>query len=426
MMKDGGVKLVVGLLMFILMLSILSGCGFRRNPSEIGGLLRVKDPNALPGVSIKEFVTVKDPYCCVKPFHDDRKYDTQVVSAFDNTVVYAMGSGKVVHPPTGLVYVDHLIIYDITMNRIVKKISADPGFVQFWDTGINKNWIIWDEVDTEFNQTVKGYAMNRRTGKIKLIFSVNKNGGENSFWFGTKDKTKLKNLTFDLNETILTGNNVYIGYNLGTKTPFSVLKSAIVSINLNDLKKSVPVNIKVSNAGLSRFSVNENYIAFSIFGRNKQNMFSDIYLYSFKSGKIVKFTDNNISCAPSLAPDNYIVFVLRSKESMEIPPKGYDDTEYLAIALVDNPDRVKIITKSSKTDHIAISSKGRFVLLDDYENGWFVYDRKEDYLLLIKGSLLPTRPSFASDNIIVGLHQKNGGFSVLNLSLLYKMLKLAN
>ncbi|GEM_PF-4079844 len=54
MMKDEEIKLVDGLLIFILMLSVLSGCNFLRNLSEIGGLLRVKDPNALPEVSIKK------------------------------------------------------------------------------------------------------------------------------------------------------------------------------------------------------------------------------------------------------------------------------------------------------------------------------------------------------------------------------------
>ncbi len=286
---------------------------------------------------------------------------------------------------------------------------------------------MWDEVDREFDQTVKGYAMNRNTGDIKLIFSVNKEDNASSFWFGTKDPAKIKNITFNLNEMILQGNKIYIGYNLGKEKPVSVLSSRIVSIDLTNSDKLLLVNVNnTQNAGLSHFSVNKDYIVFSIFGNDGHKMFSDIYIYSFTKKKVKKFTDNNLSCSPLLTPDNYVVFVLRSQESMEMPPKGCEDTEYLLIAPANDPGAAKTITKSSKSDQVAVSLNGRFILLNDYEKGWFVYDRKKHYLLLLKGDSLPVRPAFASDDVIVGLHQKDGGFSILNLALLYKVLKLDN
>ncbi len=423
-MKINKILLLIGLSIFIAVLSVSSGCGFRRNQPKTRNPLSIKNPNELHKAKIEKFITVKNLNKCVKSFHCDWKYDTQVISAFENIVVYAIGNGKVAHPPTGLVYENHLVIYDTQRNRVVKIIDADPGFVQFWDTDVNENWIVWDEVDREFDQTVKGYAMNRKTGKIKLVFSINKNDNESSFWFGAKGKDEIKNLAFNLNEIILTGNKVYVGYNIDVKKPSSVFSSRIVSIDLNDLSRSLLVNMKKSNAGLSHFSVNKNYIAFSIFGNDTRKMFSDIYVYSLKTKKVAKFTDNNLSYAPLLTPNDYIVFVLKSKDSMEMPPKWYGDTEYLVIAPVNNPNNTEVITKSSKSDQIRISTSGRFVLLNDYENGWFVYDRKKHYLLLLKGNSLPVRPSFASDNIIAGLHQEDGGFSLVNLKLLYKMLNL--
>lgn len=425
-MKDKKILLLATLLIFLVVLSVFAGCDSHRNPPETFGTLSMNNPNELRKANIKKFIVVKDLSHCVKSFNKDWDYDTQVISAFENTVVYAMGSGKVVHPPTGLVYEDRLVIYDANRNRVVKIIDADPGFVQFWDTGINKKWIVYDEVDKEFGQKVKCYAINRETGKTKLIFSVSKEDRESGFWFGETVKSKLENLEFNLSETILSGDKIYVGYNLVAKNLPSASNSRIVSIDLNSLSKSLLINVRNPNAGLSHFSVNENFVTFSIFGRNKDKMFSDVYVYSLKTKTLKRFTDNNLSCAPSLTPDNYVVFVLRSKESMKIPPKGYNDNEYLVIAPVCNPCSAKIITKSSKSDQIRISPDGRFVLLDSYEEGWFVYDRKKHYLLLLKGDLLPVRPCFASNNLIVGLHQKDGGFSILNMALLYKILNLDN
>jgi hypothetical protein len=427
-MSKNKIRLLLIALLVMFELVSLSGCGKIRTPVESHSPLKSDNIKSFAHAEVKKSVTLHDLSCCVKSFHGDWKYDTQVLSAFGNTVVYAFGSGKVVHPPTGLVYEDHLLIYDFNKNHTIKIIDADPGFVQFWDTGINKNWIVWDEVNQEFDQTVKGYAMNRSTGDIKLIFSIDRNNSESAFWFGTKDPSKIKNISFNLNGIILQDNRVYLGYNLDKKKPAFTLSSRIVSIDLNNLEKSILVKIdNPKNAGLSHFSVNKHYIAFSIFGNDGHKMFSDIYIYSFAKKKTEKFTDNNLSDSPVLTSDDYIVFILRSQKSMEMPPTGYNDAEYLAIAPVNNPGNAKIITKSLiKTDQIAISPSGRFVLLDDYAEGWFVYDRKKQYLLLLKAGLLPVRPVFASDSVIAGLHQEDGGFSLLHLNLLYKKLKLGS
>ncbi len=119
---NGKNKYLLLLIVFLLVAGSFSftGCGKISSPVENHIALRSGNIKNFSDVDIKKFIPFQNLNCYIKSVHSDWKYDTQVISAFENTIVYAIGSGKVVHPPTGLVYIDHLVIYDSYKNSIVK------------------------------------------------------------------------------------------------------------------------------------------------------------------------------------------------------------------------------------------------------------------------------------------------------------------
>jgi len=338
---------------------------------------------------------------------------------YKNIALISGGFEKRLRPgnaPGSVVEYDSMIIYDISSDKILKVVKYDEkeGFTSVFPFGINENWIIYyEDDDNEFNPNFRFYAINRKTGKTKLIlerkrghdefFTKGENIPEGFGWWIAPPRGILHGDKFYA-EIYISGNKVE--KDTGT---LPVISDSIFEIDLNTSNVKRIIHLTNRYKGISGFDMNNHYIAFSLTGRDFKAMttYSDIYLYSFKDHKIRKFTNNRRSEIPMLTSDDWIIYQVWQPVWLSLNPPNPSSHEKGCFYNVMRPINKKVPVFKIEAGYnmnyptcTAVSPGGRFVMFEDPRR---ILDRKTNTIITLNGFPAFRLKQFPSDNILLGV-----------------------
>ncbi len=424
-------KLIIFLLLICLIFITVFGYGCKKEspsnlPEETFSIapLTVKTSKDLSEHQ-EEFIKIRD-------FKDDGFPILGGFRSYDNIALICGGFEKIPEgqPKNAVIGYYSMIIYDIKSDKILEVIKYDEneGFISVFPYGINENWIVYEEDDyDEFNPNFVFYAINRKTNETKKLIERKKGHDEfftkgeiipkDSGWRIASPKGLLKGDKFYM-EIYLTGNKVE-----EEAGSLPVISDSIYEIDLKtgDIKRIVHKTERYG--GIVSLSINDHYLAFCFAKQDfeKKMLVEDIYLYSFKSGKVLKFTDNGVSETPVLTPDDWIIYQVWLPSALTsdpaVQPQGGGGQFYNVIRPINKEKPVFTVTTGDKEKHYlypsfrGISSSGRFIL---FLSPWRILDRKTNTITTLTGmtgfkSSFPTfrLTQFASDNTLLAIGSTN-------------------
>ncbi len=329
------------------------------------------------------------------PKSDKRYYEIGSLSVFGNKAVFSSGSGEMTKENAPcLSLINYLTVYDIEKGKINSVLKADEGFYQICNTAVNSNWIIFEEIKNIVGIPGRVYAINRKTGEKKLVYSV---GNESS-----PVKETFVNPPFP-HQIVLHENSIYIPLVKGGN------ESKIVKVDLNSLKSKT---VFYGKGGGYIFSVssNDRHIAIDYAENGK----SEILLYNFDTGSTEKIIETNKfpvelqeTQLPVITDDDCIVLEkctnLNCKENKII------------VFPVNSPDKIK----TYDLNMINLRSSGNYIAGEGFQDV-YVINGKANVITDIEN--LNANDLYISGNtlfVIVGNRQnaevlftnlKNGGF----------------
>jgi hypothetical protein len=373
----------------------------------------------------------QNEYLKIRDFKDDNFPILSGFRGYDNILLLGGGFEKKtdrwgLSGPGGTKEYDSLFIYDINQNKILKIIKYDEqdGFTMVFPVGINKDWIVYEEDDgNEFDPNFRFYVVNRNTNETKMVLERKK--GSDKFFTKGENVPSRSGYAITFPHFFLHGDKLYMeillsGSEVDMSVPFPTLPVISDSIYEIDLKEN---NIKRIFHSLERYAeisdlyVNDHYIAFSMTGRDfkKMTTYSDIYLYSFKSKKVSKFTDSGVSETPVLTPDDWIIYQVWQPSELSLngltrPPYA-TGCFYNVIRPIDKKEPVfKVTVGQDKKDtylypyFCGMSPSGRFIL---FQSPLRILDRKTNTITTLKGLPVGRLYQFPSDDTLVMIGDPN-------------------
>ncbi len=360
----------------------------------------------------KEFIKIRD-------FKDDGFPILNGFRCYKNIALISGGfEKKMKHQGTqAAIEYDSTIVYDVKSDKILRVIKCDEkdGFTSVFPFGINENWIVYyEDDDDEFNPNFRFYAINRKTGKTKLI--LERKRGHDEFFTKGENIPEGAGWWISPPRGILHGDKFYTEiYVSGSKVEkdtgtLPVISDSVYEIDLNTGSIKRIIHLTERYAGISAFTANDHYIAFSLTGRDFKEMtaYSDIYLYSFKDHKIKKFTDNRRSEIPMLTPDDWIIYQVWQPAELSLKPPKLSSHEkgcfYNVMRPINKKGPVFKIEAEGKyalyPTCTAVSPTGRFVLFVGPRR---ILDRKTNTIITLKGFPAFRLNQFPSDNLLLGV-----------------------
>ncbi len=362
----------------------------------------------------KEFIKIRD-------FKDDGFSILNGFRCYKNIALISGGfEKKMKHQGTqAAIEYDSTIVYDVKSDKILRVIKYDEkdGFTSVFPFGINENWIVYyEDDDDEFNPNFRFYAINRKTGKTKLI--LERKRGHDEFFTKGENIPEGAGWWISPPRGILHGDKFYAEiYVLGSKVEkdtdtLPVISDSVYEIDLNTGSIKRIIHLTERYAGISAFTANDHYIAFSLTGRDFKEMttYSDIYLYSFKDHKIKKFTDNRRSEIPMLTSDDWIIYQVWQPAELSLNPPNPTPEEvkkgcfYNVMRPINKKGPVFKIEAEGKyplyPTCTAVSPTGRFVLFAGPRR---ILDRKTNTITTLKGFPAFRLNQFPSNNILLGV-----------------------
>ncbi len=309
------------------------------------------------------------------------------MDVYKDICVFSAGSLKAASlAPPSLLYVEHLVIYDLAKKQIKSVINIDKGFVQIDWVRINRDWIVWKEIKYESGGPVKIYALNRHTGEKNVIYSFQKQ------CYGSLFLILKDDFLFVLEQTV---HNVRKDSN-GNITD-GTFTSRIIRTDLRSGKEKTIFEKKFSYPGTGGFgyaSVNNDYLAFSYETNNK----STVYIYSLKNGKLSVFLHTSEDEYPVLSPDNRIIYQKNGKTVIS-PIRNRNDVKVLEGRAVNIVSSEKYISWIRPLDG-AVTVFNRITGIKNVIQGSFGYSvlLSGDKLFFIN---LPTSDKEKASRIII-------------------------
>lgn len=85
-----------------------------------------------------------------------------------------------------------LLVYDIEKDELLRVIRPEKGFVDIYPSFINKDWIVWGEIDeNEHDTNLRIYAINRNTKEERVVLE-RKRGHDEKFVEGENISPETK------------------------------------------------------------------------------------------------------------------------------------------------------------------------------------------------------------------------------------------
>ena len=165
--------------------------------------------------------------------------------------------------------------------------------------------------------------------------------------------------------------------------------------------------------GIVSLSINDHYLAFCFAKEDfeKKMLVEDIYLYSFESGKVLKFTDNGVSETPVLTPDDWIIYQVWLPSALTsdpaVQPQGGVGQFYNVIRPINKEKPVFTVTVDGNYLHPSfrgISPSGRFIL---FLSPWRILDRKTNTITTLEGFPVSRLSQFPSDDTLLAIGPTN-------------------
>lgn len=428
-MRNKTVSTVV-LFLLVVVLFFDIGCSGRQmqpnkrnsNESNKGGVTAVR----LTVKSTKDLSKYLQSH--ISQFQDYSKYIFPKSGIWNGFACYKetaiISSGVEVLPkkniPSKIKHYSDLYIINTNEKKVVGIIrhNIGKGFLNVSPYGINEDWIVYQENDDrESDPNFAIYALNRKSGKTLTI--IERKRGEDNLL--TKGEKIPKGIThrIDYPMGILFKNKFYFTIYIYTDVfnkKLGILKdisSSIYEADLNTGNIKRLIHIAGSNGEISSFNVNDNHIAYCYGYRdiNKKKLVEDIYLYSFKTGKTVNFTNNGNSETPWLTKDNWITYQVWLPEALSTDPevtgKAVGKPQfYNVLRPVDKDKPVFKITVGNPDGFVLdgyptclkISPSGRYILFD---SPYRILDRKTNTITVLKGFPVANLMDFEDDNTLV-------------------------
>jgi hypothetical protein len=413
-------KKVLALVILILFVfTTLSGGGCTKKPQEN---IPAEEIFSTAPITTKVSEDLSNYQNKFTEFQDYSQYLSDI-SSVNGLICYGnialLNAGIVIEPkgdPEAAVNYTNMYVIDITSHKVIQIIKYDKenGFKNVFPYGINDNWIVYEQNDDdEFNPNFTFYVIDRKTNKTRKLIERRRENDE----FFTKGEVIPKNqgIWIQSPQGILWGDKFYfhIGISLDKVDEKGVLpgiSDSIYEVNLNtgDIKKIIHINEKYG--GIVSFSVNDHYLAYTFAKRDfeKQMLVEDIYLYSFKDGKITKFTNSGVCERPVLTKDDWIIYQSWLPEALSLDIAVFDKSmgkpafESVIRPINKETPVFKVVSEGYKTGFfpkcIDVSPSGRFILFDE---PYRLLDRETNTLITLKGLPKARLLSFANDTTLV-------------------------
>lgn len=326
---------------------------------------------------------------------------TVIAYPYENTLPGKIHGGDII--PGGC-----LVVYDIGKDELLRVIKPEEGFFDIYPSLIDKDWIVWGEIDkNESDTNFRIHAINRNTQEEKVVLE-RKRGYDEKFIEGESISAETKwaiplryfdikgdNLYYEI--TIYEDKGVFSKENM--QSVYRTISSSIYELNLKTLGEKRLIHWKNPYEGISDFDINNDYLAFSITGRDyeKGTSYSNVFIYSFKNGKITQFTDDLISKSPKLTPDNWIIYQRWNPNELLLTQHEISQG-YMFHIIMEPIDRNKpplyIAWDDWSPTCRGVSPSGRFIT---FEGPPKLFDRNTNMLIEYRGAW----DTFTSENIIV-------------------------
>ncbi len=382
----------------------------------------------------KEFVKIRD-------FDNDGFPLLRGVRSYGNIALISGGFEEIPkeHPNSPIEYLS-MIVYDFKSDKILNVINYNKkeGVINVFPFGINENWIVYEADDNdEFNPNFKFYAINRKTNETKMIIERKKGhdefftNGENilkgSGWRIASPKGLLKGDKFYM-EICLTGNKVE-----EEAGSLPVISDSIYEIDLKTGNIKRIIHKTERYGGIVSLSINDHYLAFCFAKSDfeKKTLVEDIYLYSFKSGKVLKFTDNGVSETPVLTKDDWIIYQVWLPSALTldptVQPQGGVGQFYNVIRPINKEKPVLAVSVGYEQGETyahdlypsfaGISPNGRFVLFD---GPFRILDRKTNTLTTLNGVPRRILTQFPTNDTLLGV---SGDLCIIDINKLLQVIE---
>ncbi|BAL80192.1 hypothetical protein [Caldisericum exile] len=276
-----------------------------------------------------------------------------------------------------LTYIEKLFSYDYE-NKVLKTFAEiDNSFVQIDWVNVNDNWIVYREIEEEFDGPVRVYAINRKTNEKKIVYEENGcTDCEGVLRYNSlsslvlyKDFLAIARYSFEPTERDKEG-----------KIIDGVAHNSVDLINLNSgniktiFKKDSSFKV---NGSIMSLTANASYLAFNY----AKNGVQDIYVYDYLSDKLTDLLSVPLAKDASGSPNYIATKVLLTEDDniiFDYPIDSNQNKFVKVIAPVSNMQNMKYFTDTTDEFYFTFpqtESKGYVVWLNRHNDTLNVLNR---------------------------------------------------